>query len=151
MTDRSELALTVEDHDKAFTEVCFLLEVLVDALGELVGRSTPTLGVTAGRQMGKKLPIHLTEPDMRAVLAALSERLASGWAMEIRADATGADVEFGKCAIRDVCKNRDLELGGELCQMFHYYLSGMAAELCGKPVRASIRSAGETCQTRMDS
>ena len=151
MTDRSELSLTVEDHDKAFTEVCFLLEVLVNALGELVGKSTPTLGVTAGRHMGKKLPIYLTDPDVETVLKAIAERMASGWGMEIKADGKGADVKFGKCAIRDVCKNRSLELGGELCQMFHYYLSGMAAELYGKPVRATIKSAGDSCDTRMDS
>ena len=59
MSDRNEISMSEADHDAAFTEVSFLLEVLVDTLGDVVGNSMAALGTAAGRQMGKKLPVYL--------------------------------------------------------------------------------------------
>jgi hypothetical protein len=48
MIDTIELTQTMEDHDKAFVEVSFLLEMIVDTIAAFVGKSTPSLAV-AGR------------------------------------------------------------------------------------------------------
>jgi hypothetical protein len=148
--ERTELDLTVEDHQKAFTEVSFLLEMLTNAINQTVGNSTPSLGISAGKQMGKKLPVYLVDPSLELVLAALSERLDAGFEFDHNCDASGANLEVTRCAIRDVCASRGLELGGELCKMFHYYLSGMAAELLKRPVRAGEFQAGESCTIRLN-
>ncbi len=151
MSDRAELQLTAEDHDKAFTEVSFLLDIFVSAVRDVVNKSGPALGLAAGRHMGKKLPVHLAEPTMASVLDALANRLASGFAIDFRCGGSGAEVGVARCAIRDVCAKRDLEVGGEMCRMFHSYLAGIATELLGgRAVRATEATAGDRCTFRLE-
>lgn len=152
MTTRpqSELTLTIEDHQRAFTEVSFLLEMLVRTAGEVVGRSMPSLGTNAGRQMGRKLPVLVAEPDLEKVLRVAAESLSAGFELSGACAGSGADVRVGRCVVRDVCRERGLQLGGELCKAFHSYLAGMMAQLLGKPVRPSLASPGEECRLRVD-
>ncbi len=145
MSQGTELTATIEDHEKAFTEVCFLLEVLSETINQVIGQSTSSLGITAGRQMAKRMPVYLKNPDLSAVLEAIRKRLESGFEMSAKPDAKGAQIQMGRCAIREVCKNRGQKVGGQLCTLFHYYLAGMTAEFLGKPVRAGQAQAGETC------
>ncbi len=152
MSDRAELRLTAEDHDRAFTEVSFLLDIFVSAIGEVVNKSGPALGIAAGRHMGRKLPVHLADPTMESVLGAVAKRLASGFAIESRCGGAGADVGIARCAIRDVCAARRIEAGGELCRMFHYYLAGIATELLGgRAVRVTEATVGgDRCTFRLE-
>lgn len=150
MSTQPELLLSKEDHDRAFTEVSFLLDMLVRTAGTVVGKSTPALGVNAGRHMGKKLPVLITEPNMEKVLAATADALKSGFVVKCSAIDSGARVEFGRCAIREVCRDRGLEVGGDLCKMFHAYVAGMMAQLLGKPVRPGQTTAGDTCSVQFD-
>jgi len=151
MSDRAELKLTVEDHDKAFTEVSFLLDIFVSAIGDVVNKSGPALGLAAGRHMGKKLPVHLADPKMDTVLDAVAKRLASGFAIEFKCDGSGADVGIARCAIRDVCAKRTIKVGGEMCRMFHYYVAGIATELLGgRAVKATEASVGDKCAFRLE-
>lgn len=142
MIERSELTATLDDHQKAFTEVCFLLEVLNDTISQVIGQSTASVGIAAGRHMAKKMPIYLVNPTLEDVLAALVKRLDNGFAISFGGTDKGASIDIGRCAIRDVCQNRQLDLGGQLCTMFHHYLAGMTAEFLGKPVRAGAIAAG---------
>jgi len=149
--ERTELTLTLEDHEKAFTEASFLLEMLVRTIGEVVGRSSASLGTNAGRHMARKLPVRLEDVTPAVALAAVTQRLSDGFELAFACDDTGADMTVGRCALRDVCERRNLELGGELCRMFHSYLGGMTAELLGgRPVRAGEPAAGGTCTFRLD-
>lgn len=151
MTERNELTLTAADHEAALTEVSFLLGILVSAMGDVVGRSGPALGTHAGRQMARKMPVHLVEPTLGDALAAIAPRLSGGFAIEAAPDAAGAEVGLTRCAIREVCAKRNIPVGGDLCKVFHYYLAGMAAELCGgRPVRAGTATVGDRCSFRLD-
>ena len=151
MTGRAELTLSASDHDKAFTEVCFLLDIFVSAIGDVVNKSGSALGLAAGRHMGKKLPVFLAEPTLASVLEAVAGRLASGFVIDSRCDGSGADVEIARCAIRDVCAKRNIAVGGEMCRMFHYYLAGIATELLGgRAVRATEAKAGDRCTFRLE-
>jgi len=150
MSEPGELSLTLQDHEKALTEISFLLEILVTTAGEVVGKSTPSLGINAGRHMARKLPLDLAAPDLDEVLTALAQQMAAGYEIQSRLSERGADVDFGRCAIREVCKNRQLPLGGDLCKMFHSYFCGMTAQLLGKPVRVgSIRADVERCTVEL--
>jgi hypothetical protein len=140
----------MEDHQKAFTEVSFLLEMLVRTAGEVVGRSLPSVGTNAGRHMGRKLPIFLTAPDLPLAERAVAERLRPGFDIQGACVGGGADLAFGRCVVRDACRIRGLEAGGELCRMFHHYNAGMIAQVLGKPVRLGALSAGEQCTVHLD-
>ena len=150
MIETSELQLTVEDHDKAFIEVCFLLDMFVDTIEQFVGKSTPSLAVAAGRKMAANMPIHLTDPTPENALSELV-RVFTIQQMEIKGkmDSGAAVIEISHCPIRDVCINRNMEIDGSACQMFHYYVAGIMAELTGKPTRPTTISTGETCSFKL--
>jgi hypothetical protein len=150
VTEHGELELTLQDHQDAFTEVSFLLEVLVRTAGEVVGKSIPALGTNAGRHMARKLPIYLSKPDLPTVERAVAQELSAGFDIQGSCAGGGADLKIGRCAVREVCRSRNLELGGELCKMFHHYHAGMVAQLLGRPVRAGAVTAGEPCAVHLD-
>jgi hypothetical protein len=52
---------------------------------------------------------------------------------------------LNQCPIGSVCKNRDMEIGGQACQMFHYYIAGIMAELTGVAARPKTIEVGEKC------
>jgi hypothetical protein len=142
----TELQLTEEDYDKAFTEVSFLLDMFVHTIEVFIGKSTPSLAVAAGRKMAANMPIHLNDPTPQQALEALTGFFRDQQ-MDIDSRFDGAEgiVVFNHCPIRSVCLERKMEIDGHVCQMFHYYFSGIVAELVGKPVRPKTISAGERC------
>lgn len=146
MIDTKELTLTAEDHDKAFIEVCFLLDMFVDTIEQFVGKSTPSLAVAAGRKMAANMPIHLTDPTPENALSELV-RVFTIQQLEIegKMDNGAAVIDINHCPIRDVCLNRNMDMDGSACTMFHYYVAGIMAELTGRPTRPTTVSTGEAC------
>ena len=146
MSGNIELTLTPEDYDRAFTEISFLLDMFIETTVAFVGKSTPALAVAAGRKMAANLPIHITE---KTPAAALSEfiRVMKIQKMDIEGRFVGPEavIELKGCPIGSVCKNRQMEIGGQACQMFHYYIAGIMAELCGFPARPKTLVTGENC------
>jgi hypothetical protein len=150
MIQTSELQLTSEDHDKAFSEVCFLLDMFVDTIEKFVGKSTPSLAVAAGRKMAANMPVFI---DEKTVDKALSElvRVFTIQQMEISGEMQGNDavISINHCPIGAVCKERRMELDGSACQMFHYYVAGIMAEFTGRPTRPTTISAGDSCSFKL--
>ena len=146
MITTSELQLTAEDHDKAFQEVCFLLDIFVDTIEQFVGKSTPALAVAAGRKMAANMPIYLTEPTPENALAELV-RVFTMQQMEIQAEMQGkeAHISIAHCPIGSVCRQQNMAIDGSACQMFHYYLAGIMAEFTGRPARPKTIVTGESC------
>ncbi len=146
MITTSELQLTAEDHDKAFIEVCFLLDMFVSTIEQFVGKSTPSLAVAAGRRMAKNMPVYLTEPTPEQALSELV-RVFTIQQMEIEGNVEGnqATISISHCPIGSVCKERKMEIDGSACQMFHYYMAGIMAEFTGRPARPKTVATGETC------
>jgi hypothetical protein len=146
MITPSELQLTSEDHDKAFSEVCFLLDMFVGTIEQFIGKSTPSLAVAAGRKMAKNMPVYLDEPTVEKGLAELV-RVFTIQQMEIKGEMQGNDaaISISHCPIGSVCQERDMIIDGSACQMFHYYIAGIMAEFTGRPTRPKTISTGETC------
>lgn len=146
MIGNNELTLSPEDYDKAFTEVSFLLDMLVETITAFVGKSTPSLGVASGRKMALNMPVHMTE---RTPAVALDElvRILKIQRMDISAKLQGSEaiLSMHDCPIGSVCRNRKMELGSQICQMFHYYLAGIVAELSGCPARPKTLTVGDHC------
>lgn len=146
MIDTNELTLTPQDYDSAFTEVSFLLDMFIDTIEVFVGKSTPSLAVAAGRKMAANLPVHLVDNNPVEALKELV-RVFKIQQMQIEGEFEGAKavVKITECPIGSVCRNREMELGGQACQMFHYYLAGIMAELTGMPARPQVIEIGNTC------
>lgn len=144
--NNNELSLSVEDYDKAFTEIAFLLDIFIETIVVFVGKSTPALAVAAGRKMAANLPVHIKENSVEEVLSEVV-RVFRLQQMEIQGTVEGAGVifELTDCPIGSVCHNRGHELGGQACQMFHYYFAGIMAELVGRPARPKTLTVGSEC------
>lgn len=150
MIETSELQLTAEDHDKAFIEVCFLLDMFVETIEQFVGKSTPSLAVAAGRKMAKNMPVYLKDPTPEAALSELV-RVFKIQQLEVEGEMQGneANITMHHCPIGSVCKERQMEMDGSACQMFHYYVAGILAEFTGRPARPKTISTGETCNFKL--
>ncbi|MEE4239979.1 MAG: L-2-amino-thiazoline-4-carboxylic acid hydrolase [Desulfopila sp.] len=150
MIETAELQLTEDDHDKAFIEVCFLLDMFVDTIEKFVGKSTPSLAVAAGRKMAANMPIHLTDPEPGKALSELV-RVFTIQQMDIAGEMEGneAVITMNRCPIGAVCKERKMDLDGAACQMFHYYIAGIMAEFTGRPARPKTLAAGDTCTFKL--
>lgn len=147
MSSNNELTLTVDDYDKAFTEVSFLLDMFIETIVTFVGKSTPSLAVAAGRKMAKHLPIHMDEITSENALNELI-RVFRIQQMEIEGviENGQAAIALSSCPIGSVCANRGMDIGGQACDMFHYYIAGIMAELTGRPTRPKTVEMGETCR-----
>ena len=145
MIDCIELQHNMEDHDKAFIEVSFLLDMFVETTETFVGKSTPSLAVAAGRKMAKNMPIYLEEPDGATALSEMVRVFSEGFDISGHFEGKEATITIKQCPINSVCRERQLELNGSTCQMFHYYVAGIMAELTASPARPVRVEAGETC------
>jgi len=142
----NELTLEARDYDMAFTEISFLLDMFVNTVVTFVGKSTPALAVAAGRRMADNMPVHMTEKTPEVALQELV-RIFRIQQMEIdgRFDGPEAAIIINHCPIRSVCLQRNMEIDGPACQMFHYYKAGILAELAGCPARPKTVATGESC------
>ena len=144
MIEYNEVDLQKSDYDAAFTEVSFLFEVLASTVKDVIGNSAP-LGVSAGRSMAKKIPVNLKAPALEQVFEVLTRHFENGFEFSAQAKEGGAELKVGSCIIRDICKNQNAALGGEMCRIFHSYIGGMTAQLSGRQARVSHTEAGDTC------
>ncbi len=145
MIDTIELRQTMEDHDKAFVEVSFLLDMFVDTIETFVGKSTPSLAVAAGRKMAKNMPIYLDEANASLALSEMVRVFSEGFDITGSFAGKEASITIDHCPINSVCTERNLALDGPTCQMFHYYIAGIMAELTGSPARPTTVEAGDRC------
>ena len=146
MSGNTELTLSPADYDKAFTEISFLLDMFIETIVAFVGKSTPSLAVAVGRKMAAKLPVHMVEKTPEMALSELI-RVLRIQQLDIagRFEGPEAVLALNGCPIGSVCRNRKLEIGGQACQMFHYYIAGIMAELSGCPARPKTITTGENC------
>ena len=147
MIDSSELKQTMEDHDRAFIEVSFLLDMFVATIETFVGKSTPALAVASGRKMAQNMPIYLEEDaGGAAALEELVRVFSEGFDITGSFAGKEATIAIDHCPIQAVCKERNLEINGSTCQMFHYYIAGIMAELTGSPARPKTIEVGQSCR-----
>ncbi len=149
MINSSELGLTLEDHEKAFTEVSFLLDILFKTIEVFVGKCSPSLPVAAGRKMARVLPVHLESKSTEEALKELVRVLSLGLDISGSFDGNDAVINLRQCPIRDVCNERNIPINEQPCEMFHYYMAGILAELTGRPNRPLTVSTGEECSFKL--
>jgi hypothetical protein len=140
---------SLADHELAFTETAFLLDIFATTIHELMGDATGTITRIAGRSMGRKLPVHLTSPDLEQVILAVADQLKGGFDIVNVGSQGCSELCVRKCAIRRICEARHQPLDGSLCKLFHFYLDGIVNELYCRPVKSHIATTGNQCTIRM--
>jgi DNA-binding transcriptional regulator YbjK len=149
MTSDNAQQMTAEDHQMAFTEVSFLIESFANTIDNIMGGATAPVGRIAGREMARKLPLHLDNPSLEQVIALLAKRMQAGFEITASETADGAaNVTFGRCALREVCNQRKMQTGSAVCRLFHSYFDGIVNELMHRPVKSEIVETGDVCCIR---
>lgn len=142
-------APSLGDHQKAFTEVAFLLDIFASTIDNIMGGATSSVGRFAGRGTASKWPVDLHHPSLHKTLDVVVERMKDGFEITYSEQQDGIDVTFKRCVIRDVCSKRGLEPGCSMCKLFHSYCDGIVNELFSRPVKSEIVQSGDTCTLRM--
>lgn len=141
--------VTLEDHVNAATEVAFLLDIFAATVDTIMGGATASVGRIAGREMARKLPIHLTNPTLDEVVALLNSRMKAGYQFRLEGEETERTLLFDHCVLREVCAQRGLTMGTALCRLFHAYLDGILNELIRRPVKSEVVSCGNQCRLNL--
>ena len=141
--------LTVEDHQKAFTEVAFLIDIFTATIDNIMGGATASVGRMAGRDTAKKYPIFLENPSLAEAMAVVSDRMKAGFAISFETTGDDSIVVFDRCILRDICEQRGIEMGNAMCRLFHAYFDGVLNELINRPVKSEISECGQQCRTRI--
>jgi hypothetical protein len=138
-------------HRLAFTEVSFLLDIFAATIEELMGGATASVGRIAGRELARKLPIDMPAANKNEIIEEVAAHFKNGYDIRPESIPESSDtmIQFGNCAIREVCRTRQMPLGGELCQLFHYYFDGVINELVKCPVKSDVTPADDVCRCHM--
>ena len=149
MSADSLVELTAADHENAMKEVAFLVDAFASTIDNVMGGATGPVGRNAGRDMAKKLPLHLGDPSLAETLSVLNERMKSGVDLTVvSANANEAETLVGKCFIREICTGSGKESGGAACKLYHAYFDGIVNELMHRPVKSEIAEIGPSCRIR---
>jgi hypothetical protein len=141
---------SADDHDKAALEVAFLLDIFASTIDDLMGGATASVSRIAGRSMAQKFPVTLHSPDLREAISAVAGQMHGGFDFSASIRDCHADMTFNKCAIRQMCQDRNVPLGGPICKLFHYYLDGVLNEMYSRPVKSQVVSTGPQCKTTLE-
>ncbi|MEI6668515.1 MAG: hypothetical protein WCP29_10195 [Acidobacteriota bacterium] len=150
MNPRPELTMTLDDHRAGLTEVSFLLEIFASTVSQLMGGATASVGRIAGRHFARKLPVTLVDPTLEQTVQAFADQVRKGTDISFTSTGTGIDLAFGRCAMRNVCRSRNAELGGDVCRLYHMFIDGAINELYAKPAKSTITQVGDVCHARME-
>lgn len=149
MSSATTEQVTLEDHVNAATEVAFLLDIFAATVDNIMGGATASVGRIAGREMARKLPVHLTNPTLDEVVAILNSRMQAGYVFRLEGEGTERSLVFDHCVLREVCAQRGLAMGTALCRLFHAYLDGILNELICRPVKSEVVSWGDQCRLNL--
>lgn len=146
MSKTHEAEANVVDHQMAFGELSFLIDIFASTIDQIMGGATAPVGRIAGRDMARKLPGQVPQTSLPMVVSDLARRMQGGFEFQLTGTADELELQFQRCVFRDVCATRGLELGGSVCKLFHSYLDGQLNELLSRPVKSELVACGDTCR-----
>lgn len=139
--------LTLDDHNAAFTEVAFLIDIFTSTIDNIMGGATASVGRMAGRDTAKKYPVFLENPSLNDVVTVVSKRMKAGFGITLETSGDDRSMVFDRCIIRDICEKRGIDMGQAMCRLFHFYMDGVINELVNRPVKSEISHCGKPCRT----
>ncbi len=133
-----------EKWEKALTDLGVRLLSIASVFKQTVGSGLPAVGTLAGRTLAGQLPRYRTCGSLGEALQLAREQFAPTWEIESRLE--GEDrlfIEVRGCFVRELCRREKIELGGELCTLFFYYLNGYISRMGNARLRLMKAERGE--------
>lgn len=134
-----------EQWEKALTDLGVRLLSIASVFKQTVGSGLPAVGTLAGRTLAGQLPRYRQCGSIEEALQLAREQFAPTWEIEPRLE--GEDrlfIEVKNCFVRDLCQREKIELGGELCTLFFYYLNGYISKMGNARLRLTKAERGES-------
>lgn len=119
-----------ERWEKALTDLGVRLLSIASVFKQTVGSGLPAIGTLAGRTLARQLPRYQACRSLDEALELARDQFAPAWDIDSRVD--GKDrliIEVKGCFVRELCQRERIDLGGELCTLFFYYLTGYIARM----------------------
>ena len=135
-----------EKWERALIDLGVRLLSIASVFRQTVGSGLPAVGTLAGRTLAGQLPRYQTCTSLEETLALARDQFAPAWEMEFKAE--GEDrliIKINGCFIRELCQREKIDLGGDLCTLFFYYLSGYIAKLGNARLRLMKAERGAAC------
>ncbi|HET6419789.1 MAG TPA: 4Fe-4S dicluster domain-containing protein [Geobacteraceae bacterium] len=119
-----------EQWDKALTDLGVRLLSVAAVFRQTLGSGLPAVGTLAGRTLASRLPRYRPCNSLEEAIRLAGEEFSPAW--EVDAETEGDDkltIRVNGCFVRDLCGKENIPLGGELCTLFFYYLSGYIGKM----------------------
>ncbi len=116
--------------DIALSDLGVRLLSVAAVFRQTLGTGLPAVGTLAGRTLAARLPRYRPCDSLHDALRLASEEFAPAWEIDTKRD--GDDkltIQVNACFVRDLCAGEEIPLGGELCTLFFYYLSGYISKM----------------------
>jgi len=114
---------------------------------QTLGGSLPAVGTMAGRTLAGQLPRYRIPENFQEALNLAVQQFTPAW--DISPDYDGSKklvMNVKTCFIRELCNEKGIELGGDLCVLFYNYLAGYLGKMGNARLKLSNLSAGsEEC------
>jgi predicted hydrocarbon binding protein len=140
------MEITPEDFKRANDDLLVRLSSIGTTFKKMVGASAPTVATTAGRGAALHLPEMYSDKynTLKALLENLKERFKHAWDLNITMKSdTEAEVVIKACNVREICNKANLQIGGDLCDLFKSYLNGILVEILKKRPQIKIESTSQ--------
>ncbi|NVN89841.1 MAG: 4Fe-4S binding protein [Desulfuromonadales bacterium] len=116
--------------ENALTDLGVRLLSIASVFKQTVGSGLPAVGTLAGRTLAGQLPRYQKCHSLEEALQLASEQFAPAWEVESKLEGTDKlTIKVKGCFVRELCQREQIELGGELCALFFYYLNGYISKM----------------------
>lgn len=113
----------------ALADLGVRLRSVAEVFKRTLGGSLPAVGTMAGRTLARHLPRYREPAGLGEALDLARAQFAPAWQMTTRLEGDSLEVEVGQCAVREVCRREQVELGEEMCVLFYNYLAGYVGRM----------------------
>lgn len=113
---------------------------------QTLGTGLPAVGTLAGRTLAGRLPRYRPCDSLNDALQLARDEFAPAWEIDTKTE--GDDrlvIQVTGCFVRDLCAGENIPLGGELCTLFYYYLSGYISKMGNTRLRLMDAERSESC------
>ncbi len=129
--------------DHALDDLGLRLLSMAEVFKRTLGGSLPAVGTMAGRTLAKHLPRYRAPESLEEALELAVRQFSPAWKLETTLQGESLTITVSDCFVREVCMQRDLELGGELCVLLYNYLAGYIGRMGSARLRLLEADRGQ--------
>jgi ferredoxin len=112
-------------------------------LKQTLGQSLAAIGTQAGRLLAGQLPRYQPPASLDEALQLTRATFAPAWEFASTLQDDKITLRVGSCFVRELCQQKHMELGGDVCVLFYGYLAGYLSKTAGIRPRLMDTKRGE--------